>query len=67
MASSPVEALEGVDGIIAALEHSSRLCEIDLWRVPNVLLLLGRVVAEMQEPLPELTDLELKSIDEPAG
>jgi hypothetical protein len=28
--TSPVETLEGVDGIIAALEHSNRVCEIDL-------------------------------------
>jgi len=55
---------EGADGIIAALEHSNRVCEIDLWGFPG--RLLGGVVAAMQEPFPELTDLELKAIDEPA-
>jgi hypothetical protein len=52
----------GTDNIIAALEHSNRVCEISLtdpadWQWEQVL-------ATMQVPFPELTHLTLSSYDE---
>jgi hypothetical protein len=52
------------DNIIAALEHRDRVQRIFLWCV-----LTPRLVAAMQEPFPELTDLEIMTgtrTEEPA-
>jgi hypothetical protein len=48
-----------MDNIIAALGHRNRVCEVDLlyfadWQ-------LAQVLAAMQVPFPELTDLNLRS------
>jgi hypothetical protein len=51
---------DGVDNIIAALEHSSdRVCRIDIKHIPSSQL--ERVLSAMQVPFPELTHLELVS------
>ena len=50
--------------IIAALRHNDRVSEIELWRVPS--LLLEKVLVAMQEPFSALVDLRLASKDEPA-
>ena len=52
----------GTDNIIAALEQSNRVCNVFLeglvgWQLENVL-------AAMQVPFPELTDLQLSSNDQ---
>jgi hypothetical protein len=54
----------GMDNVIAALKHSHRVCEIELWRVPS--LLSEKVLAAMQVPFSALTDLRLASKDEPS-
>ena len=51
-----------VDNIIAALEHSDRVCQIELGRVPS--LQLENVLAAMQEPFLALTSLQLWSKDD---
>ena len=51
-----------VDNIIAALEHNDRVCQIELGRVPS--LLLENVLAAMQEPFLALTSLQLWSKDD---
>ena len=54
----------GMHNVIAALKHSHRVCEIELWRVPS--LLSEKVLAAMQGPFSALTDLRLASKDEPS-
>jgi hypothetical protein len=48
----------GTDNVIAALGQSNRVCEVDLglasWQLEEIL-------AAMQVPFPELTDLQLES------
>ena len=46
------------DNIIAALEHCNRICQVDFYLVN-----LEEVLAPMQVPFPELTDLDLMSLD----
>jgi hypothetical protein len=53
---------EGLDDIIAVLEHSGRVHVIDLEDVSSPQL--EKLSAAMQEPLPELTRLELSSYGE---
>ncbi len=50
-----------LDNLIAALKHNDRACVIQLWSVPSSLLEL--VSAAMQDPFPELTELEILSRD----
>ena len=52
-----------VENIVAVLEHSDRVFQIDLMYIPRSHL--KQVLAAMQEPFPELTHLELSSSDEP--
>ncbi|KAI0290674.1 hypothetical protein BC826DRAFT_527983 [Russula brevipes] len=54
----------GSDNAVAALGHRDRVCHIDLRGIPSSLL--QRVAEVMQEPLPELTYLNLQSNDGPA-
>jgi hypothetical protein len=49
--------IDDVDNIIAALEHSDRVCQISLVNVPR----LDKALAVMQKPFSELTDLQLNS------
>ena len=49
------------DRIAAALGHSSRVCEVDLVTDHGQ---LEKVLAAMQVPFPEMTELRLKSLDE---
>ena len=51
----------GADNIIAALERSNRVCEVNLQLGGRQ---LEQVLAAMQVPFPELTDLHLFSEDE---
>ena len=51
-----------MDDIVAVLERSNRVCQIELRNLSSSCL--KTVSAAMQEPFPELTDLELKSNDE---
>ena len=57
-----VSSTSGMDNIIAALGQNNRVCEVSLWGLP------GRqfkgVLATMQVPFPELTDLQLFSNSE---
>jgi hypothetical protein len=53
---------EGVDNIVAVLERSDRVYEVNLWDIPS--LHLEKVLTTMQEPFPELTFLRLRSADE---
>ena len=50
---------KGMDDIIAVLERSNRVVEIQLFKVDGSDL--EKVLAAMQVPFPELTDLELRS------
>jgi F-box-like len=52
---------ESVDNITALLEHSDRVCNIDLRDIPNSHL--ESISAAMQVPFPNLTDLVLISSD----
>jgi len=52
-------ASSGVDNVIAALEQSNRVCQIYLWGLTGQQL--EEILAVMQVPFPELTDLELDS------
>jgi len=52
-----------VDDIVVALGHSSRVCKVYLWGAGR--RKLEKVLATMQVPFPELTDLRLLSHDEP--
>ncbi|KAN0103705.1 hypothetical protein V8E52_011730 [Russula decolorans] len=56
MAQSP-----DTDNIVAALGPSNRVCQVDLWDLAG--LKLEEVLAPMQVPFPELTDLRLWSND----
>ena len=56
------ERAESVDGIVAVLERSDRVCNIDL--VGFERSDLEKLSAAMQVPFPELTDLLLSSNDE---
>ena len=49
----------GVDNIIAALEHTDRICQLDLIDIPRSQL--EDVLATMQQPFPALTHLQLWS------
>jgi hypothetical protein len=51
--------LQDLDNIIAALEQSNRVCEVFLWSLTG--WQLEKVLATMQVPFPELTDLQLLS------
>jgi hypothetical protein len=55
-------SIRSMDNIIAALERTDRVSQIDLENVnsPD----MDVVLAAMQQPFPELTDLKLWSIDE---
>ena len=53
--------IEGVDNIIAVLERSDRVHQINLMNVPSSYL--ENVLAAIQEPFPELTHLGLGSYD----
>ena len=48
----------GTDNIIAALGQTNRVCKISLWDLAD--RQLERVLAAMQVPFPELTDLRLE-------
>ena len=50
------------DNIVAAFGPSNRVCEVDLWGLAG--LKLEKVLAAMQVPFPELTDLRLWSNDQ---
>ena len=50
---------ESVDNIIALLERRDRVCQISLRGVPS--WYLEKVLEAMQEPFPELTELDLSS------
>ncbi len=52
----------GTDNIIAALGQSNRVCQVILWGITK--RQLEEVLASMQVPFPELTDLQLLSYDE---
>ena len=54
MAQSP-----DTDNIVAALVPSNRVCQVDLWDLAG--LKLEKVLAPMQVPFPELTELRLWS------
>jgi hypothetical protein len=51
--------LSGTDNVIASLAQSNRVCNINLWS--PVGWQLEQVLAAMQVPFPELTDLSLSS------
>ena len=48
----------GMDNIIAALEHNDRICQLDLFDLPDSKL--ETVLATMQQPFPALTHLVLQ-------
>jgi hypothetical protein len=56
------DSIPSVDNIIAALERTDRVCQIKLEFFPSSDIEI--IVAAMQQPFPELTYLELLSIDE---
>jgi F-box-like/Zinc finger, C2H2 type len=56
------DPVEGVDNIIAALERTNRIREISFCDMPTSLL--ETLATSMQEPLPDLTSLLLKPLDE---
>jgi hypothetical protein len=56
--------LLGMDNILAALKHTDRVCEIRLWPLPRCQW--ENVLAAMEQPFPELTDLRLQLKDETA-
>ena len=49
----------GTDNVIAALGQSNRVCQVIFWGVAD--WQLEKVLAAMQTPFPELTDLRLSS------
>ena len=53
-------SLSGTDNIVAALGQSNRVCQIDFTAAG---LRLDKVLAPMQVPFPELTDLQLSSFN----
>ncbi len=54
MSSSP-----GADDIIVALGHTNRVCQVELWNLEDQQL--DKVLAAMQVPFPQLTELRLIS------
>lgn len=54
---------EGADNVMAALEHNHRVCQIDLFDVPNSLLERFAVLPGLLKPFPVLRDLELWTND----
>jgi F-box-like len=54
-------ALSGTDNVIAALRQSNRVCQVILWGLAA--RQSEKVLAAMQVPFPELTDLQLFSHD----
>jgi hypothetical protein len=56
------ESTQDLDNIIVALEQSNRVCQVSLWQLAG--WQLEKVLATMQVPFPELTDLQLHSNDE---
>jgi hypothetical protein len=48
------------DNVIAALAQSNRVCRVDLWCITVAGWQIELVLAAMQVPFPELTDLSLK-------
>jgi hypothetical protein len=59
-----VDPIRGVDNIVAALEHTDRVCQIHLSNVSSSDMEI--VLAAMQQPFPELTKLFLWSNGETA-
>ena len=59
--SVTVVTISGIDNVIAALEQSNRVCQVDLYLANWQ---LEKVLAPMQVSFPELTDLYLSSYDE---
>ena len=53
------EPVRSVDNIIAGLERSDRVCQIDITNVPS-----SNLLAEMQQPFPELIYLRLWPVGE---
>jgi hypothetical protein len=53
---------ESADNIVAVLEHSSRVCRIDIRHLSS--LHFARILATMKQPFPELTRLTLSSNEE---
>ena len=53
---------QGVDNIVAALEHNDRICETLLTPIPSPQL--GRILTAMQQPFPALKFLWLGFMDE---
>jgi hypothetical protein len=51
----------GIDSIIAALQYSDRVFEINLWDVGNPQL--EQISAAMQQPFPALTNLALSALN----
>ena len=54
-----VTSLSGTDNVIAVLAQNNRVCQINIWGLSE--WQLEKVLAAMQVPFPELTDLELVS------
>ena len=54
-----MDLTSGADNVIAALGQSNRVCQVDLWGLAD--WQLEKVLAAMQVPFPELTDLWLSS------
>src|SRR5258707_1806620 len=53
----------GMDNIVVALRHSNRVCHVNLLEAPAGLRQMEKVLAAMQVPFPELTELRLLSFD----
>jgi hypothetical protein len=60
--SGNIEPSSSTDNVIAALEQSNRVCQVSLCGLAD--WKLEEVLAAMQVPFPELTDLELSSFVE---
>ena len=54
--------IESVDNIVAVLERNDRVCLFELLDIPS--FQLEKVSAAMQEPFPELTNLNISSSDQ---
>ena len=52
----------GTDNVTATLGQSNRVCQVSLWGLAD--WQLGKILAAMQVPFPELTDLRLSLDDE---
>jgi hypothetical protein len=58
------------DNIVAALEHTDRICQVylgDILNVKNQMPNFKKVLAAMQQPFPALTDLYLRCINSDAA